>query len=67
MTNIPLTESPIRAIAGGELLEMIEQLTVDDLRVWVGRLEDATDVCRAVLRQKLQQKRRQTREAADAD
>ena len=62
MTNTLLTESPIRAVASGNLLELIEQLTVDDLRVWAGRFDDAADTCRALLRRKLQQQRRRERE-----
>jgi hypothetical protein len=66
MTNKSPIESPIRAIASGELLEQLERLTVDDLRVWAGRLDDAADLCRALLRRKLQQQRRQAREESCA-
>jgi hypothetical protein len=66
MSNTRHTDSPIRAVASAELLEQIERLTVDDLRVWAGRLDDVADTCRALIRRKMRQQRRQAREASHA-
>jgi hypothetical protein len=67
MSHPQPTDSPVRAVTAGDLLEQIERLTVDDLRVWAGRFDDAADTCRALLRRKLQLARRQQREASYAD
>lgn len=46
------------AIAAGDLLHRLDALDEDGLRGWIGRLEDAEAVARAVLREKLRQQRR---------
>jgi hypothetical protein len=63
----PLSNVVISTIVGDDLFDRFAELDVEELRAWMGRLEDAEDFVRALLKEKLRQRRMQRRrEVANA-
>jgi hypothetical protein len=66
MSNTAPPDSLASALIVGDLLERLDRLDVDALRIWAVRLQDAEDLCREIIRAKLRKQRRERKEAAHA-
>jgi hypothetical protein len=51
------------AVGTGELIERLSVASVDDLRGWIGRLEDAQRLARVILRERLKRQRQEAQQA----